>query len=114
MKTEGHGLPATLRRTLVATRRKRRLSQAELGRRVGLPQMHISAIETGRVVPRFDTIVDLVRVLGHDLVLVPRELVPVVDALIQDQHRKTDGLDREEEPLYRAGSDEEEEKTELS
>jgi len=66
-----NGLPADIRRELLSARRKRGWSQAELGVRVGLPQMHISGIETGKVVPRFDTLLDLVRVLEHDLLLVP-------------------------------------------
>jgi transcriptional regulator with XRE-family HTH domain len=87
-------------------RRQRGWSQAELGQRVGLPQMHISAIETGKVVPRFDTLLELVRVLDHDLVLVPRDLVPVVQSLVRD--RQAHGLDAaEERPLY--APDEEEE-----
>ena len=56
-----------MRLTLIETRRKRGWTQAELGKRVGLPQMHISGIETGRVVPRFDTLLELVRILGFDL-----------------------------------------------
>ncbi|MBS1830760.1 MAG: helix-turn-helix transcriptional regulator [Acidobacteria bacterium] len=100
------GLPLRLRRSLAATRRQRRLSQAELGKLVGLPQMHISAIENGRVVPRYDTILEIVRVLGHELMLVPRDVVPVVEALVQERNRKADGLEQEEEPLYRPDSDE--------
>jgi transcriptional regulator with XRE-family HTH domain len=90
-----------MRRELVKARQKRGWSQAELGRRVGLPQVHISAIETGKVVPRFDTLLDLVRVLHHDLLLVPRALVPAVQALIRD-HRHPDigETDRGERPLY--------------
>ena len=38
--------------------------------------MHISGIESGKIVPRFDTLLDLVRVLDHDLLMVPRALVP--------------------------------------
>jgi len=64
--------------------------------------MHNSAIETGRVVPRYDTLLDLVRVLEYDLVHVPRQLVPVVEALVRD-HRKRQSAGYnpdEEQPLY--------------
>jgi transcriptional regulator with XRE-family HTH domain len=92
-------LPDALRKELVDARHKRGWSQAELGRRAGLPQMHISGIETGKIVPRFDTLLDLVRVLGFDLLLVPRSLVPAVQALIRDHHKP--GVDDEgERPLY--------------
>lgn len=89
------GLPAAMRRSLIDARRERGWSQAELGRRAGLPQMHISGIETGKVSPRFDTLLDLVRILGHDLLLVPRDLVPMVQALTA---RNLD--EAEELPLY--------------
>lgn len=99
-------LPEALRQELKQARLKRGWSQAALGRRAGLPQAHISAIETGRTVPRFDTLLDLVRVLDRDLVLVPRELVPAVLALIRDYRREAEqgAEDEAERPLY-AGDD---------
>jgi hypothetical protein len=42
-------------------------------------------------VPRFHTLLELVRVLEYDLLLVPRSLVPVVQSLVRDQHA---GYDR--------------------
>src|SRR5579862_9476697 len=96
-------LPESMRQTLKAMRLKRHWSQAELGHRTGLPQMHISGIETGKIVPRFDTLLELVRILDYDLLLTPRSLVPAVQALIRDQ-----GQDAEERPLY--GNNEELEK----
>ena len=100
-------LPEALRQELKQARLKRRWSQLELGRRVGLPQAHISAIETGKTVPRFDTLLDLVRGLDHDLVLVPRSLVPAVEGLIHD-YRAVGQRDPEgETPLYAADETEE-------
>ena len=96
-------VPDLTRQELVAARRALGWSQAELGQRVGLPQMHVSGIETGKIVPRFDTLLDLVRVLGFDLVLVPRSLAPAVQALIRDQRRRGD---EDELPVY-AGVDDE-------
>src|SRR5258705_4772447 len=92
-----HRLPDALRRELIEARHNRGWTQAELGRRLGLPQMHISGIETGKVVPRFDTLLDVVRVLDRDLLMVPRALVPAVQALISD-HRNPSGDG--ERPLY--------------
>ena len=71
--------------------------------------MHISKIETGSVVPRSDTLLDLVRILEHDLILVPRDLVRVVQALVCDHHkRQTHGYDlNEEQTLYSLDEDEE-------
>src|SRR5947209_5387601 len=89
-----HGLPADLRAAIVAARRERGWTQAEVGKRVGLPQMHISGIERGKIVPRFDTLLDLVRVLDRDFLLVRRGLVPAVQAMIRG------GSGDEERPLY--------------
>lgn len=76
--------------------------------KVGLPQVHISAIETGKVAPRFNTLLDLVRVLGFDLMLVPRSLVPAVQSLIRDsQQTETKEPDEIERPLYAVDDPEE-------
>lgn len=101
------GLPAEMLPRLVGARRARGWSQRELAAKVGLPQVHISAIETGKVTPRFDTLLDLVRVLGFDLMLVPRQLVPVVQSLVRDS-RQSDGkpADEVERPLYAADTEE--------
>src|SRR5271157_6000270 len=108
IKTRLNGLPDDLRRALVAARQRRGWSQVELGRRVGLPQVHISGIETGKVVPRFDTLLDLVRVLDYDLLLVPRSLVPAAQALVRDSRRPNGAQsDDGERPVY-ASDDEEE------
>jgi ribosome-binding protein aMBF1 (putative translation factor) len=45
-------LPDAVRKEIIEARHKRGWSQAELGQRVGLPQMHISGIETGKIVPQ--------------------------------------------------------------
>jgi transcriptional regulator with XRE-family HTH domain len=110
-RTRLNGLPDALRRELIEERHKRGWSQAGLGKRLGLPQTHISGIETGKVVPRFDTLLDLVRVLDRDLLMVPRTLVPAVQALVRDYRRPDHGNDAAEgeRPLY-AANDEEDEK----
>jgi transcriptional regulator with XRE-family HTH domain len=96
-------LPEKMLQVLKATRLKHGWSQAELGLRVGLPQMHISGIERGKITPRFDTLLDLVRTLDYDLLLVPRSFVPLVQSLIRQQDNRT-----EERPLYVGDEDLEE------
>jgi transcriptional regulator with XRE-family HTH domain len=96
------GLPSDLRLRLKESRRKRGWSQAELGERAGLPQMHISGIESGKIVPRFDTLLDLVRVLDYDLLMVPRALVPSVQALMRDHGNQNERRDEGERSLYAA------------
>jgi transcriptional regulator with XRE-family HTH domain len=97
------GLPEDLRIQIKEARAKRGWGQRELGAHVGLPQPHVSAIESGDIVPRFDTILDIVRVLGQDLLLVPRALVPAVQSLVRAQKELAGS---EERPLY-ATDDEE-------
>jgi transcriptional regulator with XRE-family HTH domain len=101
------GLPEDIRHDLIKARHAHRWSQVELGRRTGLPQVHISGIETGKVVPRFNTMLDLVRVLEYDLLLVPRSLVPLVQSLIRDhRHTRRAATDEGERPLYATNEDE--------
>ena len=90
------GLPADLRKQIKQARTQRGWSQRQLGTAVGLPQSHISGIESGEVVPRFDTLLDLVRVLDLDLLVVPRSLIPAVQSLIRAQKEP----DSAEKPLY--------------
>src|SRR5271167_2806216 len=94
-----------MRFALKEARVARGWSQRELGSRLGLPQMHISGIESGKIVPRYDTLLELVRILDRDLLMVPRALVPVVQSLVRD-HRKDQQGEGEERPLYAADRDE--------
>jgi HTH-type transcriptional regulator / antitoxin HipB len=99
------GLPADLRQALKEAREKRGWSQRELGSRLGLPQMHISGIESGKIVPRYDTLLELVRTLDRDLLMVPRALVPVVQSLVRDHFNDQPG-EGEERSLYAADGNE--------
>ena len=50
---------------------------------------------------RFNTLLELVRVLKYDLLLVLRSLVPAVQALVRDQNTSYDSNAAEgEHPLY--------------
>ena len=93
------GLPADLRRALKEAREKRGWSQRDLASRVGIAQRHISGIESGKIVPRYDTLLELVRMMNGDLIMVPRALVPVVQSLVRD-HLKDQQGEGEERPLY--------------
>lgn len=99
-------LPAVMREQLKEARHSRGWSQRELGRHLGLPQMHVSGIESGKLVPRYDTLLDYVRGLDYDLLLVPRSLVPAVLALIHE-HKASNEPDGEEERALYAGNEEE-------
>lgn len=100
------GLPQDLRRELKQARLERGWSQRELGGRLGLPQMHISGIESGKIVPRYDTLIEIVRILDRDLLMVPRSLVPVVQSLVRDHRQRDRGDQSDERPLYAVDDDE--------
>ena len=86
-------------------REKRGWSQRDLASRLSVGQRHISGIESGKIVPRYDTLLEIVRMLDRDLIMVPRALVPVVQSLIRD-HLKDRPGEGEERPLYAADRDE--------
>lgn len=92
-----NALPSDVRQHLIDARKRRHLTQKELGARVGLSQKHVSEIENGKISPRYDTVLELFRVLDLDLVVVPRSLVPVVRSIIADRHD-----DDDDRPLYGA------------
>ena len=98
-------LPAEMRRALIQAREKHGWSQRDLASRLGVGQRHISGIESGKIVPRYDTLLEIVRMLDRDLIMVPRALVPVVQSLIRD-HLKDQPGEGEERPLYAADRDE--------
>jgi transcriptional regulator with XRE-family HTH domain len=97
------GLPEGMRRTLKEVREKRGWTQRDLASRVGLTQTHISGIESGKIVPRYDTLLELVRILDRDLLMVPRALVPVVQSLIRDHLQPDQKGEGEERSLYADG-----------
>jgi HTH-type transcriptional regulator / antitoxin HipB len=99
------GLPEDLRRTLKEAREKRGWTQRDLASRLGLTQTHISGIESGKIVPRYDTLLELVRILDRDLLMVPRTLVPVVQSLIRDHLQPDQKGDGEERSLYADGDE---------
>ena len=107
-----NGLPAELRNELKEARAKYSWSQRELGAKIGLPQPHISGIESGEIVPRFDTLLDIVRILGLDLLLVPRSLVPAVQSLIrahiepESEEKSLYAIDAQEPPTGKKDRDE--------
>jgi transcriptional regulator with XRE-family HTH domain len=94
---------------LIAARRRAGLSQRALGDKVGLAQSHISKIERAAVDPQISSLMEIARVLGVELMLVPRQLVPAVQALqreaMPDPRRLPSTSDHEltssQSPAYR-------------
>lgn len=59
-------------------------SQRDLSERAGIPQAHISRIESGAIDPKVSTLQDLARALDLELILAPRTALNAVDALVRE------------------------------
>lgn len=68
---------------LKAARQGKQLTQRGLSALAGVPQAHISKIESGAVDLKLSSLIELARVLDLELVLVPRKLVPAVEAIVR-------------------------------
>jgi len=76
-------------RILAAARERLGLSQAELARRLGVSGANLSRIEHGADL-RVSTLLDVARALQLEPMLVPKEHVPSVRALLDDLQRPHD------------------------
>jgi len=65
-------------------RKAKNWSQRELSERAGMPQAHISRIESGAVDPKVSTLQQLARLLDLELALVPRMALTAVGALVRE------------------------------
>jgi len=105
MKRAPTAVPTDVVRALARERAARGLSQAELGRRVGINQSHISLIERGLTDPQVSTMQNLAGALGLSLMLIPRALGPAVSVLARESASPSGSLPedaaREDRPLYR-------------
>lgn len=91
---------ASLADVLKTARLDRKLSQAELARKLGLRQRQISDLERATTDPRLSTITNVARALELDLMLVPRHLISAVNAL------QRSGSEAGKRPLYALDDDE--------
>lgn len=69
--------------SLVATRKAIKMTQADLAEQAGLSRMAVQRTETGDVDPRYSTVAEMARVLGLQMLAVPADLVPALQAFIQ-------------------------------
>lgn len=64
-------------------RKDKGLTQRELGKRVGLPQSHISKIESGVVDVQLSSLVEIARALDLEVKLVPRKALPAIEGTVR-------------------------------
>ena len=67
---------------LKKTRKNRGLSQRGLSAKSGVPQSHISKIESGNVDLRLSSLIAIARVLELELALIPRKYHSAVNAIV--------------------------------
>lgn len=77
-----------LLKELAQIRKTSGLTQAELAKKLGVPQSSIARMETSSADVRLSRFVEMARVLDREIVLVPKELEMVVRALISKDGNK--------------------------
>ncbi len=70
-------------KALLEARKRKGMSQRALADLAGVPQSHISKIESGAVDLRLSSLIELSRALGLELELVPRAAVPAVQSIVR-------------------------------
>ena len=73
--------------SLREARVRKGFSQRELSARSGVPQSHISKIESGSVDLRVSSLIALARVLDLELFLTPKKSVPAIKSIIRSSQR---------------------------
>ena len=81
------------------------ISQRELSRLTGVPQGHISKIESGAVDIRVSSLTALARALDLEVTLVPRKAVPAVQSITRQSEAESPHLARGVAELQRAFKD---------
>lgn len=69
--------------TLKKAREQSGLSQRALAEKMGVPQSHISKIESGKINPTIASLIEIARILGMELMAVPKPYVAAVKGLSQ-------------------------------
>jgi ribosome-binding protein aMBF1 (putative translation factor) len=75
--------------TLKKARQKAALSQRALAAKIGVPQSHISKIENGHISPTISMVIEMARVLGLELMAVPKQYISAINHLTQEQNHMT-------------------------
>lgn len=86
---------------LKAARQKKGVSQRAFSGSIGMPQSRLSRIENGAIDLQTSSLLELARALDLEVMLVPRQAVPMVESLIR---QTTDAvISTQTLPLYHLG-----------
>jgi transcriptional regulator with XRE-family HTH domain len=78
--------PEQLVTTLREARKKSGFSQRVLAEKLGFPQSHISKIESGKISPTISSLIEIARVLGFELMAVPKKYTLIVESFAKERH----------------------------
>jgi transcriptional regulator with XRE-family HTH domain len=95
-------------RSLRQARLKKGWSQRVLSAKAGIPQAHISRIESGSVDVKVSTLVEIARLLDLEVFLAPRASLPALEAVIREaeaRHGVPNGQTPIQTPAYSLDED---------
>ena len=81
----------TIGQALAVAREDRGWTQRDLATKAGTTQARISKIENGETDPKLSTIIEIIRTLGIEIVLVPTKHLPAVNALVRQDNLQDRG-----------------------
>lgn len=87
MANHNGSINRSLTHDLKQAREAKGLSQRALGAKIAVPQSHISQIESGKVDLQTSSLIEFARALDLEVMLVPRSLVPAVEAMSRPSTR---------------------------
>jgi predicted transcriptional regulator len=67
------------------------LTQRAFAQEVSSPQSHIARIESGKTDPKLSTVIELARTLEMEVMVIPRQLVPIVQSLVRGASKPKEG-----------------------
>lgn len=69
-------------KALKIARKNKELSQAQLAKKLGVPQSHLSKIESGTIDIRLSSLIEIARTLELEPMLISRDKVSIVQAIL--------------------------------
>ncbi len=92
-----------LLKMLKLARLDKRLSQKDLAKKLGIPQSHISKIESGKINPTIAILIEIARTLDLELMAIPKKHMILVEGIIRGSVNGS-----LQEPMYQLDDNEDE------